>query len=144
MVAFWWQEFHLSTVDISNVPSNLKDRSRRRIFLALEQRGPLAYTELLNIQDTAHTGKLNYHLKVLGELVAKDEETSKYTLTQKGKLASQLLIKGFASNGHSTGGIGLFDRGRVLTILGAAFLLLGTLGPLAASYFLPIPFIPLV
>ncbi len=134
--------FHMSTVDISNLPSILKDQSRRKIILALEQRGPLTYTELLNILDTAHTGRLNYHLKMLGDLIVKDEVSSKYRLSQKGELASQLLTKGFGVNGYAGAGRSMFDIGRVLTIVGAAFLLLATLAPLAASAFLPIPFIP--
>ena len=117
----------MSTVDISNLPSILKDQSRRKIILALQQRGPLTYTELLNILDTAHTGKLNYHLKVLGDLIAKDESTSKYQLTQKGDLASQLLTKGFGGNGYSSSSKGLFDLGKILTAVGAAFLLLPVL-----------------
>ena len=117
----------MRTVDISNLPSILKDQSRRKVILALEHRGPLTYTEILNMLDTAHTGKLNYHLKVLGDLIAKDESTSRYSLTQKGELASQLLTQGFTSNGQSTRGKGLFDIGRVLTIIGAAFLLLANL-----------------
>lgn len=117
----------MSTVDISNLPSILKDQSRRKVILALEHRGPLTYTEILNMLDTDHTGKLNYHLKVLGDLIAKDESTSRYSLTQKGELASQLLTQGFTSNGQSTRRKGLFDIGRVLTIIGAAFLLLANL-----------------
>ena len=40
-----------------------------------------------------HTGKLNYHLKVLGDLLVKDELTGRYSLGEKGKLALELLSK---------------------------------------------------
>jgi hypothetical protein len=40
-----------------------------------------------------HTGKLNYHLKVLGDLLVKDEHTGRYSLGEKGKLAVELLSK---------------------------------------------------
>ena len=38
------------------------------------------------------TGTLNYHLKVLGDLLAKNEQ-EQYTLTERGKLAAKLLTE---------------------------------------------------
>jgi hypothetical protein len=40
-----------------------------------------------------HTGKLNYHLKVLGDLLVKDNQSGKYSLGEKGKIAVELLSK---------------------------------------------------
>jgi hypothetical protein len=37
-----------------------------------------------------NTGRLNYHLKVLGDLVSKDNE-GRYRLTERGQLAVNLL-----------------------------------------------------
>jgi hypothetical protein len=48
--------------------------------------------ELLNITEAANTGKFNYHLKILGDLIRKDED-GKYSLTEKGQLALQFLQK---------------------------------------------------
>ena len=42
--------------------------------------------------EVVSTGLLNYHLKVLGDLLSKNEE-EKYVLTEKGKLASRLLLE---------------------------------------------------
>ncbi|MEM2936348.1 MAG: winged helix-turn-helix domain-containing protein [Candidatus Bathyarchaeia archaeon] len=70
----------------------LKDDTRRRILLLLHERGSLAYTDLMNFLEITNTGKMNYHLKVLGDLISKGED-GKYSLTEKGLLAAQLLLK---------------------------------------------------
>jgi DNA-binding transcriptional ArsR family regulator len=70
----------------------LKDETRRQIILLLNGKGSLTYTELKDSLEVVSTGLLNYHLKVLGDLLAKDEE-EKYVLTEKGKLASRLLLE---------------------------------------------------
>lgn len=59
----------------------------------LEERGSLSYVDLQNLLQIAHTGKLNYHLKVLGDLVVKDAQNGRYSLGEKGKLAVELLSK---------------------------------------------------
>jgi hypothetical protein len=70
----------------------LKEETRRQIILLLNGKGSLTYTELKDSLEVVSTGLLNYHLKVLGDLLAKDEE-EKYVLTEKGKLASRLLLE---------------------------------------------------
>ena len=70
----------------------LKDETRRKIVLLLNEKQSLSYTELLDGTETGSTGLLNYHLKVLGDLLAKDE-SGQYVLTEKGKLASRLLVE---------------------------------------------------
>ncbi len=68
----------------------LKDETRRQIILLLNEKSSLTYTELLDSLEVVSTGLLNYHLKVLGDLLSKNGE-EKYVLTEKGKLASRLL-----------------------------------------------------
>ena len=68
----------------------LKDETRRKIVLLLNEKDSLSYTELLDALGIGSTGRLNYHLKVLGELITKNE-AGQYLLTEKGKLASRLL-----------------------------------------------------
>lgn len=68
----------------------LKDKTRRKIVLQLSQNGPLTYVDLMNALEITNTGRLNYHLKILGDLLGKNEN-GKYRLTEKGTLASQLL-----------------------------------------------------
>jgi len=48
--------------------------------------------ELMNLLEIANTGKLNYHLKVLGNLIEKGDD-GKYRLTERGRLAFQLVQK---------------------------------------------------
>ncbi|MCW3996158.1 MAG: winged helix-turn-helix domain-containing protein [Candidatus Bathyarchaeota archaeon] len=70
----------------------LKDENRRKIVLLLNEKGSLSYTDLMDMLGIVRTGTLNYHLKVLGDLLAKNE-TGHYVLTEKGKLSSRLLIE---------------------------------------------------
>ena len=80
-------------VDLSQLHGILKDKNRARILELLDQRGSVSYVELLNLTGIVHTGSLNYHLKVLGDLLAKDELTGRYSLGEKGKVAVELLGK---------------------------------------------------
>ncbi len=68
----------------------LKDKTRRRIILLLESNGSLSYTLLMKTLEIQSTGKLNYHLKILEELVAKRDD-GYYMLTERGKMAAKLL-----------------------------------------------------
>lgn len=70
----------------------LKDATRQRIILLLKEKGNLSYTELMDTLGILSTGTLNYHLKVLDDLLIKNE-SGQYTLTEKGKLASRLLLE---------------------------------------------------
>ena len=70
----------------------LKDETRRKIILLLREKGSLSYTDLMDTLDIVSTGLLNYHLKVLGDLLSKRED-GQYVLTEKGKLASRLLLE---------------------------------------------------
>ena len=68
----------------------LKDETRQKIITLLNEKGSLGYTELMDATEIGSTGLLNYHLKVLSSLIAKNE-SGQYLLTEKGKLASRLL-----------------------------------------------------
>jgi hypothetical protein len=46
--------------------------------------------ELIGIVEATNTGKFNYHLKVLADLIQKDDK-GRYGLTNKGQLAAQIL-----------------------------------------------------
>ncbi len=76
--------------EISSLHKILKDETRQKILTLLNEKGSLGYTELLDTTKLVSTGLLNYHLKVLGNLVTKNE-SGQYLLTEKGKLASKLL-----------------------------------------------------
>jgi hypothetical protein len=70
----------------------LKDETRQKIILLLNEKGSLGYTELMDEIKTVSTGLFNYHLKVLGDLITKTE-SGQYILTDKGKLASKFLVE---------------------------------------------------
>jgi hypothetical protein len=79
-------------VDFASLHKVLKDPTRRDIVMHLNKKGQLTYTELMNLLEVTNTGKLNYHLKILNDLIQKGED-GKYSLTERGELASQLLQK---------------------------------------------------
>ncbi len=68
----------------------LKDETRQRVLLLLDERGSVSYTDLMTAVGIGSTGKLNYHLKILNGLIAKNED-GLYSLTEKGKLALRLM-----------------------------------------------------
>ncbi len=79
----------------SNVASFLKilkDPTRARIILLLHEHVSIGYADLMKTLEITNTGKMNYHLKVLGDLLMKTED-GKYTLTEKGNLALRLLLE---------------------------------------------------
>jgi DNA-binding HxlR family transcriptional regulator len=75
---------------INSLHKILKDETRKKVILLLDQRGSLTYTGLKEELGIVSTGRLNYHLKILSELIMKRED-GEYTLTEKGRLASRLL-----------------------------------------------------
>jgi hypothetical protein len=81
------------SVDISQLHNVLRDSTRARILELLNERTSLSYVELQELLQIGHTGKLNYHLRVLGDLLVKDEQTGRYSLGEKGVLAVALLSK---------------------------------------------------
>ena len=58
----------------------LKDETRRKIIILLHEQGSLSYVDLMKALGIANTGKMNYHLKVLDDLLTKTEE-GKYAAT---------------------------------------------------------------
>jgi len=76
---------------IDSLHKILKDETRRRIVLLLREKGSLSYMDLMKTLGITSTGRMNYHLKVLGNLLSK-MENGHYVLTEKGILASQLLL----------------------------------------------------
>lgn len=78
------------TSSIDSLHKILKDETRRKIILLLQENGNIGYTDLMDRLDILSTGTLNYHLKVLCDLLEKNE-AEKYILSEKGKLAYRLL-----------------------------------------------------
>ena len=61
-------------------------------MVQLYEKGSISYVDLMKNLGITNTGKMNYHLKVLGDLVEKNED-AKYRLTEKGQLASRVLTE---------------------------------------------------
>jgi len=79
-------------IDYSSLSDVLKNPIRRKIILSLSNLSCISYVELMNIVQVTNTGRFNYHLKELGDLIQKDA-TGKYCLTEKGQLATQFIQK---------------------------------------------------
>jgi len=80
----------LDELDWSSLHKILSDTTRRSILDLLSEKQTLSYTEIMTLLHVTNTGRLNYHLKALGNLVSKDDE-GKYHLTERGQLAVSLL-----------------------------------------------------
>jgi len=78
--------------DLASLHKILKDETRRKILLELNKTGNLTYTDLLAAVNISKTGTLNYHLKILGDLLSKNE-SGQYLLSEKGRAAVHLLIE---------------------------------------------------
>ena len=126
-------------LDWASLHKILSDTTRRSILELLAEREALSYTEIMTLLQVTNTGRLNYHLKVLGGLLSKDEG-GRYHLTEQGRQAANLLrtfpervpperklsaLKIMAS-------VVLILLGFLL-ILSFAFLLLSAAGPMTAS-----------
>ena len=70
----------------------LKDETRRKIILKLNEKDSMSYTDLMESLDIVSTGTLNYHLKVLGDLIKKND-SGQYILSEKGGLAYRVLTE---------------------------------------------------
>jgi hypothetical protein len=123
--------------DLGSLHRILKDPTRRRILSALDEKGPLAYVEILGLLEIEHTGKLNYHLKLLGDLISKDDN-GRYSLTEKGKLAVQvtstfqrLTIQESPAALH----VGRLGLGKLLLVLSIPLFILSFI-PLSQDYWL--------
>ena len=78
--------------DWSSLHKLLSDTTRRSILelLAQKEGDGLTYTEIMTVLRITNTGRLNYHLKALGNLVAKDVQ-GRYHVTEQGQVAVNLL-----------------------------------------------------
>jgi len=77
-------------IDHSFLHKTLKDPTRRDILHYLNSKEPLTYKELMTLSKVTNTGRFNYHLKALGDLIEKMND-GRYRLTERGRLAVQLL-----------------------------------------------------
>jgi DNA-binding transcriptional ArsR family regulator len=77
----------------------LKDETRRKVVRLLNEKGSLSYTDLMKTLEISNTGRLNYHLKILNDLILKRGD-GQYVLSEKGKRAWCLLLEVSEKNNH--------------------------------------------
>ena len=77
-------------VDWASLHRILSDTTRRSILELLAEKESISYTDMMTLLQITNTGRLNYHLKVLGSLISK-EEGGRYRLTDQGLQAASLL-----------------------------------------------------
>lgn len=113
------------SVDFKSLNNVLKHPMRRSIVLALFERESMSYVDLMNLVEATNTGKFNYHLKILGDLIAKNKD-GRYVLTEKGRLTVQFLQK-FPEKESRQTPLGMADAvligfaGGVLTVCNPGF-----------------------
>lgn len=78
--------------EICNVNKILSNPTRRVILEPLYQRNGMSYVDIRQVLGQMNTGQLNYHLKVLGDLITKNPETGKYNLTEDGISALKMNL----------------------------------------------------
>lgn len=78
--------------ELSKLLVALGHEKRRRIVLLLAERGPLSVTELKREMKIS-TGSLYHNISLLGDLIGQGSDR-KYSLTEKGARANQLLNNG--------------------------------------------------
>lgn len=64
---------------------------RRQIIEHLQKQKALSFYELLQCATTLNHGKLGFHLRVLKGLIEREPSTNKYRLTNRGKLAAEVI-----------------------------------------------------
>lgn len=80
------------TSTIDSLHKILKDETRRKIILKLNEKESMTYTDLMESLAIVSTGTLNYHLKILGDLIKKND-SGQYLLSKKGQLAYRVLTE---------------------------------------------------
>lgn len=111
----------------ASLHKTLGDTTRRSILELLSERGTLSYTDIMTLLAITNTGRLNYHLRALNELITKGVD-GKYSLTEKGQLACNML-KAFP-NGTAKSSKTVLRK--VVSIV------LFALGVLVAAWFVPL------
>lgn len=74
----------------NNIHKALAHPLRRRIIECLRDKN-LSFSELMKCAEVSNHGTIGFHLRSLGGLVALEPSTAKYHLTDRGKLAGELI-----------------------------------------------------
>jgi DNA-binding transcriptional ArsR family regulator len=85
------------TSDVVSLYKILSDDTNQKILRIIYENVSLSYTDLVEKTELYSEALFNYHLKVLGELLRKNEE-DKYILTEKGQSTLKLLSESSEQN----------------------------------------------
>lgn len=110
-------------MDFESLSDILKHWMRRKILLALYEKKNLSYVDLMELVGATNTGKFNYHLKILGDLIEK-EQNGRYSLTEKGQTVAEILQK-FPDRKTQQTPIGMADA----TLIGFAGVVMTVVNP---------------
>lgn len=80
---------HFMDCSTTSLYDALGDENRRKIILFLRENEKLGYSQLMKVACFS-SGQLNYHLKVLGDLILTDSN-GQYSLTDKGVFAYSVI-----------------------------------------------------
>lgn len=80
-------------VDVSRANKILANSTRRQILELIGKKEEVSYVEIRKALGHINTGKLNYHLKIIDDLVTKNSITGKYSLTFAGNAALKMADK---------------------------------------------------
>ena len=78
--------------ETSRINKILANSIRQEILELINKRGKISYVDIRKELGRMDTGKLNYHLKILGDLISKDLANGKYALTDKGIAALKMSV----------------------------------------------------
>ena len=118
-------------MDLRQVHRVFKDETRSRLVELLAEKGHLSYTDIQRLLAIKNTGKLNYHIRVLEDLIQKDPQTGMYSLSEKGKVAAQFATKFDVANHGPPTGVVLIG---VLMIIGGFGTAVGSAPSLASCF----------
>jgi hypothetical protein len=105
------------SVDIPRPGKTLNDQTRLEILRVLRQDGPMSYVDLLDTLKITNTGRLDFHLKVLGDLVRKDGQDGRYELLVVGAVVGAMMTRLTVSIYESSLSAGALSSSVVILII---------------------------
>lgn len=100
--------------EVIRVSKILANSTRRKILEFIKLRESVSYVEIRKILGNMNTGQLNYHLKVIDNLLSKDVATGKYSITEAGIIALNFNLNSAMSINNDASSISAVGRAKVL------------------------------
>ena len=87
--------------DMVRINKILANSTRREILEIINQRGETTYADIRQTLGQMNTGRLNYHLRMIGNLISKEAATGKYMLTNVGAAVLAMKVVPDLSPSHN-------------------------------------------